>query len=99
MKITEKTLTEATILYLEGRLDTITAPQLEKHIEERLDGYRNLVLDMENLEYISSAGLRVLLALQKVMTKQGSLEIIHVNETNMEVFTMTGFADILTIVP
>ena len=84
-------------LALEGRLDTTTAPQLEEELKEALDGVTALELDFQQLEYLSSAGLRVLLAAQKVMNKQGSMVIRHVNETIHEVFEVTGFIDILTI--
>ena len=82
---------------LEGRLDTITAPQLETALKESLEGVQKLVLDFKALEYISSAGLRVLLMAQKVMNKQGAMVIRNVNETISEVFDITGFADLLTI--
>ena len=81
---------------LEGRLDTTTAPDLAAELEN-LDGVKSLVFDFANLEYVSSAGLRVILATQKTMNRQGSMEITNVNETIMEVFEITGFADILTI--
>ena len=84
-------------LALEGRLDTTTAPQLEAELKASMDGVTELNLDFEKLEYLSSAGLRVLLAAQKVMNKQGSMVIRHVNETIHEVFEVTGFIDILTI--
>lgn len=84
-------------LAVEGRLDTTTAPQLETEIKNSLDGVTELVLDFEKLEYLSSAGLRVILAAQKVMNKQGSMVVRHVNETIQEVFEVTGFVDILTI--
>ena len=80
-----------------GRLDTITAPVLEQRIGENISGVSNLILDFKGLEYISSAGLRVLLGTQKKIQKQGSMKIINVCEDVMEVFEMTGFADILTI--
>ena len=83
---------------LEGRLDTVTAPDLEKELKDSLDGITELQLDFAKLEYISSAGLRVLLAAQKTMTKQGAMTLTHVNETIMEIFEVTGFSDILTIV-
>jgi len=83
-------------LQVEGRLDTTTAPQLEAETS-KLDGVTALVMDFANLEYISSAGLRVLLATQKVMNKQGSMVIRHVSEAVMEVFDITGFSGILTI--
>ncbi len=82
---------------LEGRLDTTTAPQLETELKGSLDGVTALVLDFAALEYISSAGLRVLLSTQKVMNKQGSMVIRNVGEVIMEVFEVTGFSDILTI--
>ena len=84
-------------LALEGRLDTTTAPQLEAELKASMDGVTELDMDFEKLEYLSSAGLRVLLAAQKVMNKQGSMVIRHVNETIHEVFEVTGFIDILTI--
>ena len=82
---------------LEGRLDTITSPELEARLKESLDGVAELVMDFGELEYISSAGLRVLLSAQKVMNRQGSMKVTNVNETVMEVFEVTGFSDILTI--
>lgn len=85
------------VLTLEGRLDTTTAPQLEAEVKGSLTGVTELVLDFARLEYVSSAGLRVILAAQKTMNKQGSLVICHVNETILEVFEVTGFVDILTI--
>lgn len=84
-------------LALEGRLDTMTAPELEQQIRTSLEGVTSLVFDMEKLEYVSSAGLRVLLAAQKIMNKQGKMKLCHVNETIMEIFEVTGFSDILTI--
>lgn len=82
---------------LEGRLDTTTAPQMEAELKQSMDGITLLELDFDKLEYLSSAGLRVILAAQKTMNKQGKLVIRHVNETIMEVFEVTGFIDILTI--
>ena len=79
-----------------GRLDTTTAPQLEAEIKQ-LDGITNLIFDFEELEYISSAGLRVLLGAQKTMNKQGEMVIKNVNDTINEIFEVTGFIDILTI--
>lgn len=84
-------------ILLEGRLDTTTSPALETELKGALDGITELVFDFEKLEYISSAGLRILLATQKVMNKQGSMVIKHVNEVIDEVFEVTGFADILTV--
>ena len=82
---------------LEGRLDTTTAPQLEAEFKQSLDGITLLELDFDKLEYLSSAGLRVILAAQKIMNKQGSMVIRHANETIMEIFEVTGFNSILTI--
>ena len=86
-----------TIIEIVGRLDTITAPALDKTINEDIGDTKNLVLDVKGLEYISSAGLRVLLSAQKKMQKIGSMKVINVCEVVMEVLEMTGFADILTI--
>ena len=83
---------------LEGRLDTNTAPQLEAELKASLSGITELELDFSGLEYISSAGLRVRLAAQKTMSRQGKMTIRNVNETIMEVFEITGFVEILTIV-
>ena len=82
---------------LEGRLDTTTAPQLDDELKTALDGIAKLEFNFEKLEYISSAGLRVLLSAQKVMNKQGSMVIKNVNEEIQEIFEVTGFVDILTI--
>ena len=82
---------------LTGRLDTTTAPELEKELKASLDGVTTLVIDMTALDYISSAGLRVLLSAQKTMNKQGEMKVVHVGETIMEIFEVTGFSDILTI--
>ncbi|MBR0230875.1 MAG: STAS domain-containing protein [Clostridia bacterium] len=81
----------------EGRLDTVTAPELESVIKETLPGLKELTLDFEGLDYISSAGLRVLLSAQKAMNAQGEMKLCNVNETVMEIFVVTGFSDILTI--
>ena len=86
-----------TIIRIVGRLDTITAPALDKAINEDIGDTRNLILDMKSLEYISSAGLRVLLGAQKKMQKIGFMKVTNVCEEVMEVFEMTGFADILVI--
>ena len=82
---------------LSGRLDTTTAPQLETAINSNLNGLKELALDFKELEYISSAGLRVILGAQKKMNRQGSMEVSNVNDTIMEVFEITGFVEILTI--
>ena len=97
MTIEIKKIAEETILEIQGRIDTITAPVLEKTINEDLGGTKNLALDMKDVEYISSAGLRVLLSAQKKMMKIGFMRLINVRQEVMEVFEMTGFADILTI--
>lgn len=94
----EKTLKGSTLnVVLTGRLDTITAPQLEAELKASLDGITELILDFQNLEYLSSAGLRVLLAAQKVMNRQGTMTVMHVSDTVQEIFEVTGFIDILTI--
>ena len=85
------------LVALEGRLDTTTAPQLESEISGALDGIKELAFDLNSLEYISSAGLRVLLSAQKTMNKQGNMIIRNVSEEIMEIFDVTGFSDILTI--
>lgn len=95
LAITQKTDT-ATTLVLEGRLDTATAPQLEAELKDILPDAQ-LVLDLEKLDYISSAGLRVLLSIQKRIGKQGSLKMIHVQEGVRDIFDITGFSDIFTI--
>ena len=97
MKIEIKRSTEQTVIELVGRLDTTTAPALDKTISNDLEGTKNLVLDLKRLEYISSAGLRVLLGAQKRIQRIGSMKLINVCEEVMEVLEMTGFADILTI--
>ena len=84
-------------LALEGRLDTTTSPDLEEALTASLDGVTELVFDFSKLDYLSSAGLRVLLSAQKRMNKQGSMKLRHVNDTVKEVFDITGFADFLTI--
>ncbi len=97
MKITKTQNGNSLYLALEGRLDTNTAPELEASIKGSVDGVEELTIDMEALDYLSSAGLRVLLGAQKIMNKQGSMRVTHVNDTIMEIFEVTGFADILTI--
>ena len=88
---------EETIIEVVGRLDTITAPALDKTINEDIGDTKNLILDVKGMEYISSAGLRVILSAQKKMQKIGSMKVINVRDEIMEVFEMTGFADILVI--
>ncbi|MCI9076530.1 MAG: STAS domain-containing protein [Dorea sp.] len=97
MNITENKNGNQLCLSLEGRLDTTTAPELEKVIKSSLDGVTELTIDMSSLDYLSSAGLRILLGAQKTMNKQGSMKVTHVNDTIMEIFEVTGFVDILTI--
>lgn len=97
MTIEIKKNTEATVIEIVGRLDTITAPALDKTINEDIGDAKNLVLDLKGMEYISSAGLRVLLSAQKKMQKIGSMKLTNVCSEVMEVFEMTGFADILVI--
>ncbi len=97
MTIEIKRNADETIIELAGRLDTTTAPALDKTIGSDIEGTKNLVIDFKSLEYISSAGLRVLLSAQKKMQKIGSMKVTNVCEDVMEVFEMTGFADILTI--
>ena len=97
MKITKTVNGSDLSIALEGKLDTTTAPELDQLFKESLEGITNLVIDMEKLEYISSAGLRTLLVAQKTMNKQGSMKIRNVNELILEVFNITGFVDILTI--
>lgn len=97
MTIEIKKNQEQTVIAIVGRLDTITAPALEKTINEDIGDTKNLILDVKGMEYISSAGLRVLLSAQKKMQKIGSMKVTGVCEEVMEVFEMTGFADILVI--
>lgn len=93
----EKQVADATTLVLAGRLDTTTAPELEEQIDALPPETTAMVLDMQGLEYISSAGLRVLLKTQKMMNKKGTLKLVHVPDTVMEVLDITGFVDFLTI--
>ena len=97
MTIEIKRNADKTVIELAGRLDTTTAPALDKTINEDIADTKNLVLDIKDLEYISSAGLRVLLGAQKKMQKIGSMKVTNVNETVMEIFELTGFSDILVI--
>ena len=99
MSAINKTIENGKALFeLQGRLDTVSAPQLEQEIRSSLDGVDELTFDLKELEYISSAGLRVLLTAQKIMNKQGTMTIRNANEMVTEVFEITGFSDILTIV-
>lgn len=97
MTINQELKDSVLTLALEGRLDTLTSPQLEEKLNASLDGVSDLVLDLEKLDYMSSAGLRVLLAAQKRMNQQGSMKVTHVNPIIMEIFEVTGFSEILTI--
>ena len=97
MNINIEKANDATVIKIDGRLDTTTAPELEKAINNEGDALENLVLDFKGVDYISSAGLRVLLTAQKKMNAQGHMELINVNEAVMDIFEMTGFADILVI--
>ena len=97
MKIIKMQNAAAVTVALEGRLDSMTAPALETELKALTDGALEIVFDMEKLEYISSAGLRVLLSAHKVMAKTGGMKIIHSNETVMDIFEITGFSDILNI--
>lgn len=97
MKITKNPYGAGLNVAVEGRLDTMTAPELEKELKDVMNDIDELTLDFANLDYISSAGLRVLLSAQKTMSKKGGMKVVNVNEMVMEVFEVTGFADILTI--
>ena len=98
MEIIKTAKDETTELSLIGRLDTTTAPELEEELKKLFEeGSKDLVIDLEQLEYISSAGLRVLLSAHKTMAKQGNMRLLHANEVVMEVFEVTGFVDILNI--
>ena len=97
LKINKTEEGKKTTVVLEGRLDTVTAPDLEKELSEIISDVEELVLDFEKLDYISSAGLRVLLSAQKIMNRQGTMKVTNVNKTVMEIFEVTGFCDIQTI--
>ena len=98
MEIVKKTDGKKLTIELEGRLDTINSPQLDNELKASLGGVEELVFDLTKLDYISSAGLRVLLSAQKTMNKQGSMTVCNVNSTILEIFEITGFSDVLTIV-
>ncbi|MBR4720224.1 MAG: STAS domain-containing protein [Clostridia bacterium] len=85
------------VIYLSGRLDTVSAPQLEEELKASIGDVTELILDISNLEYMSSAGLRILLSAQKTMNAKGKMIVKNVNDTIMEIFEVTGFIDILTI--
>lgn len=97
LQITKQREADALTVQIAGRLDTTTAPELERALHDELPEATALSLDMTELEYISSAGLRVLLSTQKIMNRQGTMKLTGVNETIMEIFEITGFCDILTI--
>ena len=97
MTITKNIENDKLTIALEGRLDTTTAPELEAELKKSLDDVKELVFDISELAYISSAGLRVLLTAQKVMNKQGKMTVKGTNEAVMEIFEVTGFVDILNI--
>ncbi len=97
MNIKKKLEGTTLTLALEGRLDTTTSPDLEETLASALDGVTALVFDFAKLDYLSSAGLRVLLSAQKRMNRQGSMKLVHVNDAVKEVFDITGFADFLTV--
>ena len=97
MTIEKTTENEKVTLTVSGRLDTTTAPELEAALDEVLENTKELIFNLENLEYISSAGLRVILKAQKSMNTKGSMKLTSVNDSIMEVFDITGFLDILTI--
>ena len=97
INITKDLQDKKLVIGLEGKLDTITAPDFEKAVKENIEGVEELVFDQEKLEYITSAGLRVLLSAQKTMNEQGTMTVINVNEDINDVFEVTGFADFLNI--
>ena len=97
MNIEKKKDQDKLLIFVEGRLDTVTAPQLEEDVKSSLEGITVLTVDLSKLDYISSAGLRVMLSMQKRMNEQGSMTVRGVNETVAEIFEVTGFSDILNI--
>lgn len=97
LNITKTTKDTTCIIMPEGRIDTMTAPQLDQEIKDSVNGVTEMILDFEKVNYISSAGLRVLLNAQKALDGQGTLKVCHVNETVMEILEVTGFTDILGI--
>ncbi len=98
MEIIKNLSNTSLTIALKGRLDTTTAPMLEKELKESTEGITSLLMDFKELEYVSSAGLRVILGAQKQMNKQGKMEIANANSDIMEVFEITGFVDILTFI-
>ncbi len=97
MQITKTVENDNLTLSLEGRLDTLTAPQLEAEVNGKLDGVKTLIFDFQNLAYVSSAGLRILFMAQKIMNKQGKMIVRNANADIKDIFTVTGFSNILTI--
>ena len=97
MQITKTINDDALTIAISGRIDTLTAPQLDAEIQGKLDGVKNLTIDLKNVEYISSAGLRIFLTAQKIMNKQGKMVISNASAEVKEIFDVTGFSDILTI--
>ena len=97
MEISKNKSGSELVISLSGRLNTVSAPMFEEEIRSSIDGVTELVLDFSNLEYMSSAGLRILLSTQKVMNKQGKMTVRNVNATIMDIFEITGFTDFLTI--
>ena len=97
MQITKTIHDDALTIAISGRIDTLTAPQLDAEIQGKLDGVKNLTIDLKNVEYISSAGLRIFLTAQKIMNKQGKMVVKNASSAIKEIFDVTGFSDILTI--
>ena len=97
MQITKTVENDKLTLALEGRLDTLTAPQLEAEVNGKLDGVKTLIFDFQNLAYVSSAGLRILFMAQKIMNKQGKMIVRNANADIKDIFTVTGFSNILTL--
>ena len=97
MQITKTVENDMLTLTLEGRLDTLTAPQLEAEVNGKLDGVKTLIFDFQNLAYVSSAGLRILFMAQRVMNKQGKMIVRNANADIKDIFTVTGFSNILTL--
>ena len=98
MNIKQKKEDKKLTIFISGRVDTNTAPELLENLKESMVGIEELILDLADVEYISSAGLRVILFAQKTMNSQGSMSVAHVSNDIMDVFELTGFTDILTII-
>ena len=98
MNIKQKRDGDKLTIFIDGRIDTTTSPILQEYLQKELGGVKELILDFENVEYVSSAGLRVLLFAQKTMSSQGEMKVAHVNSDIMETFELTCFTDILTII-